>query len=88
MSDIKDPPDGGQHSALLWSDPAAARAWLFGLHTALEDVKCVLEDQQRPRRQRKLGPAEAERITREAFTTLEKALAYAERGLPPSPFTR
>ncbi len=87
MSDIKDPPTGGQDSALLWSDPAAARAWLFGLHTALDDVKSVLEDQQRPRRQRKLGPAEAERITREAFTTLEKALAYAERGLPPSPFT-
>ena len=87
MSDIKDPPTGGQDSVLNWSDPDVARAWLLGLRAAIADVKSVTEDQQRPRRQRSLGPREAERITREAFTTLEKALTYAERGLPPPPFT-
>ncbi len=69
------PPD------LHWSDPEAARAWLSGLREAIADVKAVTEDQQRPRRKRRLGPAEAERITREAFVSIEKALALAEGGL-------
>ena len=66
---------------LHWSDPEAARAWLSGLREAIADVKAVTEDQQRPRRKRRLGPVEAERITHEAFVSLEKALAFAEGGL-------
>jgi len=45
---------------------------------AFVDIKAVVEDPQRPLRQRRLGPVEAERITREAFVSIEKALAYAE----------
>jgi len=48
----------------------------------------AVEDEQRPRRERRLGHLEAVRITREGFLTIEAALSYAERGLaliPPTP---
>jgi len=59
--------------------PAPARRPLICcLRVAFVDIKAVVEDPQRPLRQRRLGPVEAERITREAFVSIEKALAYAE----------
>ena len=57
------------------------RACISGLRAAIADVKAVVEDQQKPLRKRRLGPAEAKRITGEAFVSIEKALAYAEGSL-------
>lgn len=88
MTGIKQGPPGGQDSdtsALLWSDPEAARAWLSGLQAALDDALAAMGDQLLPLRQRRLGHVEAERIFQEASAALAKALSYAERGLPPSP---
>jgi len=55
------------------------------LRAAIADVQAAVEDQQLSRRERRLGHLEAVRITREGFLTIEKALSYAERRLPPTP---
>jgi hypothetical protein len=88
MSDFTEEPPEGQDPrvpSLVWSDPEAARRWLSGVTTVLDDLVAATEDQLRPRRQRRLGHVEAERIVREATVTLHHALAYAARGLPPAP---
>jgi hypothetical protein len=84
MSDIEQgPPEGQETSASSFTlpDTEVARAWLSGLCGAIADIKAVTEDQQRPRRERRLGHLEAVRITREGFATIEAALSYAECGL-------
>ena len=86
MSDVKQAPQEGQEiapPALRWTDAEVVRAWLLALRTTIEDAQAVTEDQLLPRRQRRLGHLEAERITRESFTVLDKALSFAERSLPP-----
>jgi len=62
-----------------------ALAWLSDLRAAVADVQAAVEDEQRLTRERRLGHLEAVRITREGFLTIEKALAYAERGLARMP---
>jgi len=42
-------------------------------------------DQLLPLRQRRLGHVEAARIIQEAAAALAEAMAYAGRGLPPTP---
>ena len=88
MTDIKHPGPEGQvpsSSSPFSPDPAVAHAWLRGLRAALADAQGASEDQLRPRRQRRLGHLEAERILGEAFLSLDKALSFAERALPPAP---
>ncbi len=89
MSDIKQAPPGGQEPVTSTSTPApspeVARAWLSGLRGTLADIQAVVEDQQLPRRERRIGHLEAVRITREGFLTMEKALSYAESGFPRTP---
>jgi hypothetical protein len=87
MSNVKHAAPEGQEpalSALRWAESEAARAWLLGLREVIEDARAATEDQLLPLRQRRLGHVEAERITRESFTTIAKALSFAERGLPPN----
>jgi hypothetical protein len=87
MPGVNQGPLAGQESdtsALRWSDPEAARAWLSGLQAALDDALAAMGDQLLPLRQRRLGHIEAERIFQEASTALAKALSYAARGLPPA----
>ncbi len=81
MSDIKQGPPGGQDPVTSTTSPEVASTWLSGLRGAFADIKAVTEDQQLPRRERRLGHLEAVRITREGFASIEKALSYAERGL-------
>ena len=88
MTTVNAPPPRGQESvtsALRWSDPEAARAWLAGLQSTLDDALAALADQLLPLRQRRLGHIEAQRIFLEASASLAKALLYAMRGLPPPP---
>ena len=68
--------DGVDHKA---PEGQGTRACISGLRAAFADIKGVTEDQQKPLRKRRLGPVEAKRITGEAFVSIEKALAYAER---------
>jgi hypothetical protein len=70
--------------ALDWSNPDAARRWLLGVETVLEDALGAAADRLLPRRQRHLGHVEAERILREATIALHHALDFARRGLPPA----
>jgi len=85
MSEFNEEPPKGQDPGLPsldWSDPEAARRWLFGVKTTLADVVSAAKDQMRPHRQRHLGHVEAERIVREATVALHQVLSFAERGLP------
>ena len=72
-------------SSLCWSDPEAARQWLSRVESAFEDAMAAALDQMRPLRSRHLGHVEADRIVREASSSLCAALAHAKRGLPPAP---
>ncbi len=83
MSDIKQAPPEGQEP--VTSTPAPIPGWLTGLRETIADVQAVVEDQQLPQRERRLGHLEAVRITREGFLTIEKALSHAERGFPRTP---
>ena len=88
MSDVNHPAPVGQESAsssLPWSESEVARAWIAGLREHFDEAKGATEDQMRPHRQRRLGHLEAERILGEAFLSIDKALSFAERGLPPAP---
>ena len=88
MSNVNPTAPRGQESvtsALRWSDPEAARAWLAGLQSTLDDALAALADQLLPLRQRRLGHIEAQRIFLEASASLAKALLYASLGLPPPP---
>ena len=88
MSNVSDEPPQGQDPAapsLRWSDPEAAKRWLSGVKSALDDALAASSDQMLPLRQRRLGHVEAERILREATVALHNALSFAERGLPPPP---
>ena len=88
MSDVKHPAPAGQESASSphpWSEAEVARAWIAGLREHIDEARGVTEDQMRPRRQRRLGHLEAERILGEAFLSIDKALSFAERSLPPAP---
>jgi hypothetical protein len=88
MSDIKQPPPGGQDpdtSALCWSDPWATRPWITSVKSLTDDALAAIQDQMLPLRQRRLGYVEAARIIAEATAALAKAFAHAERGLPPIP---
>ena len=88
MSDVEHPGLEGQEttpSALPWPDTEVASRWISNLRGVIADVKAVVEDQQRPSRERRLGHLEAVRITDEGFKSIETALSYAERGLPPPP---
>jgi hypothetical protein len=60
-------------------------AWLSSIRATFADIQAAVEDEQRPLRERRLGHLEAVRITREGFLTIEKALSYAERGIPRTP---
>jgi hypothetical protein len=87
MSKVNHKAPSGQESvtsALCWSDPEAARAWLAGLQTLLDDALAAMADQLLPLRQRRLGHVEAQRIFVEASAALAKALLFAMRGLPPA----
>jgi hypothetical protein len=86
VSDFNEEPPEGQDPvlpSLSWSDPEAARRWISGLTLVLDDVLAAAGDQMLPLRQRRLGHVEADRLVREATVALHRALAYAERGLPP-----
>ena len=86
MSNVSDEPPMGQDPSLpslRWSDAKAARQWLSGLKTALDDALSASADQMLQRRQRRLGHVEADRILRDATVALHHALSFAERGLPP-----
>jgi hypothetical protein len=88
MSNVSDEPPMGQDPAitsLCWSNPEAAKRWLSGVKSALDDALAASGDQMLPLRQRRLGHVEAERILREATVALHNALSFAERGLPPLP---
>lgn len=91
MSDIKQPPAEGQEPVTFTPAPAPAPslemtpAWLSGIRAAIADIQAAVEDEQRPRRERRLGHLEAVRITHEGFLTIDKALSYAERGIPRTP---
>ena len=90
MSDCNEEPPKGQDPrapSLCWSDPEAARQWLSGIKTVLDDALAASGDQMLPLRQRRLGHVEADRILREATVALDHALAFAKRGLPPAPTT-
>ena len=87
MSDVNHPAPAGQDpatSSLPWSEAEVARAWIAGLREHVDEARGATEDQLRPRRQRRLGHLEAERILGEAFLSIDKALSFAERGLPPA----
>jgi hypothetical protein len=62
-----------------------ARAWIDSLRGHIADARGVTKDQMRPRRKRRLGHLEAERILKETFRSIDKALSFAESGLPPAP---
>ncbi len=90
MSDFSDEPPKGQDSglpSLNWSDPEAARRWISGLESVLDNALAAAGDQMLPLRQRRLGHVEADRIVRDATVALHRALAFAKRGLPPIPPT-
>jgi len=85
MNDFtKDPPEGQDpvRPSLDWSNAEAARRWLSGVETVLDDALAASGDQMLPLRQRRLGHVEAERIVREATVALHNALSFARRGLP------
>ena len=79
MSDIKQGPPEGQDPVTSTVRLEVASAWLSSLRGTFADIQSVVEDQQRPRRKRRLGHLEAVCITREGFAAIEKALSYAER---------
>jgi hypothetical protein len=86
MSNVSDEPPMGQDPvlpSLRWSDAEAARRWISGLESVLDDVLAASADQMLPLRQRRLGHVEADRIVREATVALYHALSFARRGLPP-----
>jgi hypothetical protein len=88
MSDVKRPPPMGQDlaaSSLIWSEAADARAWIDGLRGHIADARGAAKDQMRPRRKRRLGHLEAKRILKETFRSIDKAISFAESGLPPGP---
>jgi hypothetical protein len=88
MSNVNPTAPKGQESvtsALRWSNPEAARAWLAGLQAVLDDALAAAADQLLPLRQRRLGHVEAQRIFLEASAALAKALLFAALGLPPKP---
>ena len=88
MSNVNQPAQAGQESASTsdpWSEAEVARAWLAGLREHVDEARGVTNDQMRPHRQRRLGHLEAERLLAEAFLSIDKALSFAERSLPPAP---
>ncbi len=90
MSNVNDEPPKGQDPvlpSLRWSDAEAARRWLSGLESVLDDALSASADQMLPLRQRRLGHVEADRILRDATVALHHALSFARRGLPPSDAT-
>jgi hypothetical protein len=94
MSTIIDPPEEGQVPApapapvpAFWSDPETICTVVFRLRTLISDVQGAAEDQLQPRRERRLGHLEAERILRESFDCLDELLSLAERNLPTPPPT-
>ena len=86
MSNVSDEPPEGQDPvlpSLRWSNAEAARQWLSGLESVLDDALSASADHMLKRRQRRLGHVEAERLLREATVALHHALSFARRGLPP-----
>jgi hypothetical protein len=96
MSTIIDPPEAGQvpvptrvpapvRPSLSWSDPKMANIFFVNLRTLMADVQGAAEDQLQPRRERRLGHLEAERILVEAFKCIDELLSFMERTVPPPP---
>ena len=76
MSDINQPPPGGQGSVHPLSDPAVAQAWIVGLREHVAEAKAAIDDQMLPPRQRRLGHVAAARILEDAFTAIDKAILF------------
>jgi hypothetical protein len=68
---------------LDWNDPAAVARWWAALVNAIDDLAEVADDATRPLRKRKLGPAEARPLFRDADRSLRSLLRYGE----PAPAT-
>ena len=86
MPDVNRPAPMGQDiaaSSLVWSEAVDARAWIEGLREHIADARGAAKDQMRPRRKRRLGYLEAKRILKETFRSIDKAISFAESGLPP-----
>jgi hypothetical protein len=96
MNTIIDPPEEGQVPApapapapvperpsLSWSDPKMANLFFVNLRTLIADVQGAAEDQLLPRRERRLGHLEAERILVESFKGIDELLSFMERTVPP-----
>ena len=85
MSSVKQEPSPGQKSAvpaMKWSDPHQVYSLLYGIRILVSDAQGAAEDQLLPKRERRLGHLEAERILRESFKKLDDTLTFAERDLP------
>jgi hypothetical protein len=72
---------------LDWNDREAVREWWRALLAAYEDVAAVADDLVKPYRKRKLGPAAARKLYRDADKSVRSLVSYgdpllAERGDP------
>lgn len=85
MSSVKQESPPSQVSAvpaMRWSDPHQVYSLLYSIRILVSDAQGAAEDQLRPKRERRLGHLEAERIIHESFRRLDETLTFAERDLP------
>jgi hypothetical protein len=65
-----------------FADPTTIGPWLETVAVHVEDLTAAAEDQLRPHRDRRLGPATARQHVAEAAGALRNMLAYAIGSLP------
>ncbi len=68
---------------LDWRDREAVEQWWHALVESIEDVMQVASDATRPLRKRKLGPASARKLFRDAENSVRSLLSYGEPTLSP-----